>query len=116
MANIRGICRTVLAAAFGLVVVGPALAEELAPIAGRSIDLGQVHGIAYYTVEPNGYRVVATLAEGEMGTPVRFEAVLAPDQSMILSTPQAVGMMATEVEISRQDDRVLVRETTGVTN
>ena len=29
-------------------------------------------GVAYYTVERDGFRVVTTLAQGETGTPVRM--------------------------------------------
>ena len=38
-------------------------ADTLVPVRGRTVDLGAVHGIAYYTVEKSGFRVVATLAE-----------------------------------------------------
>ena len=80
--------RTIIAAAFALTVAGAAQADGLRPVEGRSIDLGDVSGIAYYTVEPDGFRVVATVAQGEAGTPVRLETVLAPDQSVVLSTPR----------------------------
>ena len=79
--------RTIIAAAFALTVAGAAQADGLRPVEGRSIDLGDVSGIAYYTVEPDGFRVVATVAQGEAGTPVRLEAVLAPNQSVVLSSP-----------------------------
>ena len=98
-----------------LAFVGAAQADSLRPIEGRSIRLGEVSGIAYYTVERDGFRVVATLAQGEHGTPVRVEAVLAPGQSVVLSTPREAGAAPDAVEISRQDDRVLVREA-AVTN
>ena len=48
-----------------------ARAEPLSPTHGRSIDLGALKGVAYYTVEKGGYRVVVTLAEAE-GKPVRL--------------------------------------------
>jgi len=102
--------RTILAAAFALASIGAAQANELRPVEGRSIDLGQISGVAYYTVERDGFRIVATLAQGESGTPVRFEAVLAPGQSVVLSTPRAAGVAASAVEISRQNDRVLVHD------
>jgi len=102
--------RTILAAAFALASIGAAHANELQPVEGRSIDLGKISGVAYYTVERDGFRIVATLAQGETGTPVRFEAVLAPGQSVVLSTPREVGVAASAVEISRQNDRVLVHE------
>ena len=54
--------RTILAAAFALTFIGAAQADGLRPVEGRSIDLGDVSGIAYYTVEPAGFRVVATVA------------------------------------------------------
>ena len=107
--------RTILAATFALAAVGAAHADELQPIQGRSIDLGKVSGVAYYTVERAGFRVVATLAQGEAGTPVRIEAVLAPGQSVVLSTPREAGVAPNSVQISRRDDQLLVQEA-AVTN
>jgi hypothetical protein len=98
-----------LTALSGVVLSGAALAEEAPAIAGRRIELGAVSGVAYYTVEPSGYRVVATLAQGETGTPVRFETVLAPGQSMLLSTPSLGDADAVRVEILRDGDALLVR-------
>jgi hypothetical protein len=102
--------RTILAAAFTLASIGAAHTNELRPVEGRSIDLGQISGVAYYIVEPDGFRIVATVAQGETGTPVRFEAVLAPGQSVVLSTPREAGVTPSAVQISRQNDRVLVHE------
>ena len=84
-----------------------ARAEPLSPTHGRSIDLGAFKGVAYYTVEKGGYRVVVTLAEAE-GKPVRLEAILGPSQSMLLTSPERGGE-ATKVEISRRDDQLHVR-------
>ena len=72
--------RTILAAAVALASIGAARAEGPEPGQARSIDLGAVSGIAYYTVERGGFRVVATLAQRDEGAPapVRVEAVLAP--------------------------------------
>ena len=106
--------RTMLAAAFAFASIGAAHAEGLRPTEGRSIDLGALSGVAYYTVERDGFRVVATLAEGEAGTPVRVEAVLAPGQSIVLSVPRAVGIPPNAVEIRRRGDEVLVYD--AVTN
>ena len=101
---------TLLSAISALAFVGAAAhADSLRPIEGRSIRLGEVSGIAYYTVERDGFRVVATLAQGEQGTPVRVEAVHAPGQCVVLSTPREAGVAPDAVEISRQDDRLLVR-------
>jgi hypothetical protein len=102
--------RAILAAAFTLAAFGAASANELRPIEGRGIDLGAVSGVAYYTVERDGFRVVATFAQGETGTPVRFEAVLAPGQSVVLSTPREAGAAPRAVQISRQNDRVLIND------
>ncbi len=103
---------TLLAAAFTLASLGATHANGLRPIEGRSIDLGDVSGVAYYTVEPDGFRVVTTLAQGEAGTPIRFVSVLAPGQRVILSTPHQAGA----VEISRKGDNLLVRKAKALTN
>jgi len=101
---------TILAAALALAATGTARADGLKPAQGQSIDLGAVSGVAYYTVERDGYRVVATLAqEGQDGAPVRVEAVLAPGQSVVLSTPRRAGVRPDAVEISRWADAVVVR-------
>jgi len=107
--------RTILAAAFTLASTGAAHADELQPLQARSIDLGEMAGVAYYIVERDGFRLVAILAQGVTGTPVRFETVLAPGQSVVLSTPRDEGVVGNAIEISRRDDQVLVHEPT-VTN
>jgi hypothetical protein len=103
---------TLLAAAFTLASLGTIHATGLRPIEGRSIDLGDVSGIAYYIVESDGFRVVATLAQGETGTPIRFVSVLAPGQRVVLSTPYQPGA----IEISRNGNSLLVRKTNAATN
>jgi hypothetical protein len=83
----------------------------LRPIQGKSIDLGAVSGTVYYTVEQDGYRVVATFGErGEGATPVRLEALLAPGQSVTLSTPRGPGQPAEAVEITRQANALVVHK------
>jgi hypothetical protein len=42
------------AAAFGIASVAAARADDLRPMEGKSIDLGGISGIAYYTVERDG--------------------------------------------------------------
>jgi hypothetical protein len=103
---------TLFAAAFTLASLGTAHANGLRPIEGRSIDLGDVAGVAYYTVEPDGFRVVTTLAQGEAGTPIRFVSVLAPGQRVVLSTPHQPGAL----EISRIGNSLLVRKANAVSN
>jgi hypothetical protein len=104
--------QTTLAAAFALAAIGPAHAEGLKPLQGQVIDLGDVSGVAYYTVERDGFRVVATLAKkDEDAVPVRVVVVLAPDQNLTLSTPHEVGAPADAVEIIRRADTVLILKT-----
>ena len=94
-----------------LASVGPANAEGLKPFQGQVIDLGDVSAVAYYTVERDGFRVVATLAKkDEDAVPVGVAAVLAPDQSLMLSTPRETGAPADAVEIVRRADTLLVQE------
>ena len=103
---------TLLAAALTLASLGAAQANNLKPIEGRSINLGDVSGVVYYTIEPDGFRVVTTLAEAEKGTPIRFVSVLAPGQRVLLSTPHQAGAL----EISRNGDDVSVRKASPLSN
>ena len=102
----------IFAAAFSVASLTAAHADGLRPIEGKSIDLGGISGIAYYTVERDGFRVVATLAQGEVGTPIRVVSVLAPGQRVVLSTPQR----ADAIEISRKGDSVFVRNASTASN
>jgi hypothetical protein len=99
------------AAAFALASLGTAHADVLRPIEAKSVDLGTVSGVAYYTVEQDGFHVVTTLAEGQAGMPIRIVSVLAPGQRVVLSTPQSGGL-----EISRNGDSVLVRSANAASN
>src|SRR5690242_1642254 len=110
MEEVMTIRRIFMVVASALAFAGTTHAAELAPIQPQTIDLGDVSGVAYYTAERDGFHVVATLAQGELGTPVRFEAVLRPGQNVVLSTPRAVGLPPVIVEISRRGDEVLVAE------
>jgi hypothetical protein len=112
MEGLMSIRSTLFAAAFTLASLGTGYANGLRPIEGQSIDLGDVSGVAYYTVEPDGFRVVATLAQGEAGTPIRFVSVLAPGQRVVLSTPHQSGALA----ISRNGNSLLVRKANAASN
>jgi len=103
---------TLFGVAFGIASLTLAHAEGLRPIEAKSIDLGGTSGVVYYTVERDGFRVVATLAQSETGTPVRVVSLLAPGQSVLLSTPRPAGV----IEISREGDSVLVRKPTTAPN
>ena len=100
------------AAAFALASLGAAHADGVRPIEAKSIDLGEISGIAYYTVERDGFHVVTTLAQGEAGTPIRVVSVLAPGQRVVLSTARLAGA----IEISRKGDSLFVRKTNVVSN
>jgi hypothetical protein len=96
-------------AAFGM-AASPLHAGELSAMAGESIHLGRFQGIVYYTSEGDGYRVVATIADGEAGGPVRFSATLAEGQSATISVPGKLGEPDQSLEISRSGDRLTVTE------
>ncbi|PNG24250.1 hypothetical protein [Methylocella silvestris] len=100
-----------LAAAAALTFIGSAQAAEVAPMRGHAIDLGDLSGTAYYTVENGAFHVVATIArEGEHTLPIRFETTLAPGQSVVLSTPHELGYAADAVEIVRLNDAVIMHK------
>jgi hypothetical protein len=103
-----------LAAVAAVSVVWSVQAETLEPIQGKSIDLGTLTGITYYTVEPEGFRVVATLLPRGTDVPVRFVATLAPGQSVTLSTPRDVGEPPVQVRLIRQGEQLFVDGGMGV--
>src|SRR4051794_30464411 len=96
---------TILAAVAVLAFTGTAGADSIKPVVGGSVSLGTLVGVAYYTAEPKGYRVV-TLAPRAAAPSVRFEAVLASGQSVTLSAPRGLGTETDAVEISREGDIV----------
>ncbi|NEU13212.1 hypothetical protein G3T14_13855 [Methylobacterium sp. BTF04] len=99
---------TFLAAALLTGFTGVANAETIKPLDGNSVTLGDLAGVAYYTAEAKGYRVVVTLARTETARSIRFETVLASGQSVTLSTPRELGADAQVVEITRTGDLVSV--------
>jgi hypothetical protein len=103
---------TLFSAAFILASSAAAHADGSWPIEAKGIDLGEVSGVAYYTVEADGFHAVTTLARSEGRTPLRIVSVLASRQSVVLSTPQQIGA----VKISRNGNQVLVQKATVVSN
>ncbi|MBO0661128.1 hypothetical protein LQ948_00945 [Jiella sp. MQZ9-1] len=102
--------KTIIAAAvFGLFATA-AQAEDFTPGAGHSINLGAVSGAAYYTVESQGLRLVATLAATNNGEPVRFISTLADGQSVTLSVPAVNSHDAKEMTFRRAGDRVILEK------
>jgi hypothetical protein len=89
-------------------IVTASEASPLVPYEGVSIDLGGLHGVAYYSEQPDGFRVVATLAEGEQGLPVRLEATLADHQKLTISVPLGAGEPPRHVEFSRSGAQLVM--------
>jgi hypothetical protein len=97
----------IVLAAFWLAATS-AQGGELAALSAESIDIGGFHGIVYYTSEHDGYRVVATIAEGETGSPVRFVAMLKDGDVLAISAPGKLGEASQVLEISRAAGRLVV--------
>jgi hypothetical protein len=94
----------------------PLHAGELSAMAAQSIHLGRFHGVVYYTSENDGYRVVATIADGEDGFPARFAVTLAEDQSATISLPGKLGEPTQSLEISRSGEKLTVTEVGSMSN
>jgi hypothetical protein len=103
------------AMAFGL-AASPLHAGELSAMAGESIHIGGLHGVLYYTNENDGYRVIATIADGEAGVPVRFSATLAEGQSATISVPGKSGEPDQSLEMSRSGDKLTVTDAGSISN
>jgi hypothetical protein len=95
-----------LAIALGLST--SALAGPMEPTHGYSVDLGQIRGSAYYTVEPDGLRLVAIFAEGENGKPIRLNVTLSPNQRLRVAVPGEMHGPTSEIEFVREGDEVVV--------
>lgn len=93
-----------------------AAAADLKPMESHIIDLGSVRGVAYFTVEREGVRLVATVIQEETGTPIRVSTLLAPDQSLKLSIPGAENTPEIPVEFIRKGNRVLTATPVLATN
>ena len=109
--SFRKVAFAAAAAAVTLATMGSAQAGE--PSAHK-IDLGNVNGVAYYIEEAGRFHVVATLAQSE-GQPLRVETLLAPGQSIVLSTAKEGDAGPTSVELSREANDLMVRKV-AVTN
>jgi hypothetical protein len=98
-----------------LIAASPLHAGELSAMAGESIDLGRFSGVIYYTSADDGYRFVATIADGG-ATPVRFSATLAENQSATISVPGKLGEPDHSFEIARSGDKLTVTEVGAMSN
>jgi hypothetical protein len=88
-------------------------AESLRPIEIRNLELGAVAGIAFYTVEQDGYRLVVSLQVLETGMPLRFVATLAPEQRVTLSAPRRPGEPWLDVNFIRHGEGIDVNASTA---
>jgi hypothetical protein len=93
-----------------LAMTAAATASELPAGGGHSIHLGGFNGVVYYTVEQDGYRVVATLASGAEEQPIRFVSTLGPGQRLVISVPQAVGQQSVDFEILRNGQALVMSD------
>src|SRR5262249_845697 len=101
--------RTALFAAVAAVAVTSAVhAEALKPVQARKVDLGSLAGVAYYTVEEDGHRLVVSLQAPASGTPVRFVATLAPEQVVTVSVPRSAGEPALDLHFVRHGEHIEV--------
>ena len=91
-----------------LAVITPAYADAIEPYHGETIELGSIRGVTYYTETPSGYRVVTTLADDDAGLPLRFEATLADQQSLVISVPGRAGEQSIAIEISRAGGKIIL--------
>jgi hypothetical protein len=87
-----------------------ATSPVLAPRSARSVRLARFDCIVYYTVEQDGYRVVATLASGAEDLPIRFISTLGPGQRIVISVPQSVDQPSVDFQILRDCDALLVSD------
>jgi hypothetical protein len=99
-----------------LAAASPAQAGELIPYGAESIQLGSIRGVAYYVEEPDSYRVVTTLADGESGLPIRFEATLAGSQRLTISVPGKIGELGQAIEIARAGNRLVISNPRAAAN
>ncbi|MCE7029824.1 hypothetical protein [Jiella avicenniae] len=100
--------KLVTAAAIIAAAATSATAGELKPAAGHAIHLGNVQGAAYYTVEDDGLRLVATVAGGETGDSVRFVSTLSDGQTMVVEVPGTGGQNAEALTFRRVGEHVVV--------
>jgi hypothetical protein len=84
------------------------VAGDLAPGNAHSVHLDRFNGVVYYTVEQDGYRVVATLASGAAESPIRFISTLASGQRLVIAVPRAGDQPPLDFEILRKGESLLV--------
>ena len=105
----------IAAAGLALVVAGHTAAAAIEPIHAQSIDVAGLTGVAYYSVEEDGFDVVSTLAHADgITAPLRVKSVLGSGECISFSTPGAVGTVAGSFDICRQGDALSVQQNRNV--
>jgi hypothetical protein len=89
--------------------------RAIGPKQGLVFSLGPAIGVAYFTLEPEGLRLVATIQSAE-GIPVRFTSTLAPEQAATVSVPGKVGEQATVVSFLRRGEQLVVKPAASANN
>jgi hypothetical protein len=92
--------------------------REIASEQALQFILGDRVGIAYFTSEAGGFRLVATIAaaEGTEATPIRFVTTLAQDQMATMSVPRKAGEKSIEVTFLRRGERLIVKTPSSAGN
>jgi hypothetical protein len=88
-------------------------AEAITPTPGQAIPvaLGNVRGVAYFSVQPDGgFRVVTTINVGDEAMSVRAIVTLQPGQATSISVPGLPGMPPAEVSFQRRGEQLVVGE------
>jgi hypothetical protein len=94
----------------GFALAGVSAAGELPPGSGHSIHLAGIDGTVYYTVEQDGYRVVATLASSTHTLPIRLTSTLGRGQHIVISVAQSVDQPSIDFEIQRNGDALVIKD------
>jgi len=100
-----------IASAFACMAMsGVSVAGELAPGRAHDVHLGRFDGVVYYSVEQDGYNVVATLSSGADALPIRFVSTLGPGQRLVISVPQSAEQPSIDLEILRDGEALVVSD------
>jgi hypothetical protein len=110
--------RLLFAATLSLAAAAFAGSQAAAPVAApadQRVDLGRQQGDFYTVKQADGLHVVATFAEPDQNAvPVRFETVLAPGQTVTVSSPRGAGEPANSVALTRRGDRVEIHKIAAI--
>ena len=86
-----------------------AQAGDIRPLAAQHVSLGTIEGVAYFSREPDGFRVVTTLTDPGHRKPFRLVATLTDGQSIQLSVPRGVDEPAEAIELVRHGNALVLQ-------